>query len=79
MRTIFPHLPRQPGQCVVDITPVPWWQRTARTLLALVIFVVAVPLLWLAGTLLAVLFTVSAVAVIVLAMFRPNQRPGAPR
>lgn len=37
---------------VIDITPMPWWRRSARALLALLIFLVAVPLLWLAGAVL---------------------------
>ena len=36
----------------IDITPMPWWRRSARALLALLFFLVAVPLLWLAGAVL---------------------------
>lgn len=53
MDTIYLHLPRVPAQRVIDITPLPWWRRTARAALALLIFVVAVPLLWLLGGLFA--------------------------
>lgn len=52
MPSIYFHMhdPHQPR--VIDITPMPWWRRSARALLALLIFLVAVPLLWLAGAVL---------------------------
>lgn len=36
----------------IDITPMPWWRRSARALLAMLFFLVAVPLLWLTGAVL---------------------------
>ena len=53
MNTIYLHLPRVRTHRVIDITPLPWWRRTARAALALLIFIVAVPLLWLLGGLFA--------------------------
>lgn len=53
MNTIYLHLPRVHTQRVIDITPLPWWRRAARAALAFVIFVVAMPLLWLLGGLFA--------------------------
>lgn len=53
MKTICLHLPRVRTHRVIDITPMPWWRRSARAAAALLIFVVAVPLLWLLGGLLA--------------------------
>lgn len=53
MKTIYLHLPRVRTHRVIDITPMPWWRRSARAAAALLIFVVAVPLLWLLGGLFA--------------------------
>lgn len=58
MNTIYLHLPRVHTHRVIDITPMPWWRRAARAALALLIFVVAVPLLWLVGGLIALVLLV---------------------
>ena len=74
MQTIYLHLPRQHGPRVIDITPMPWWRRTARALLALLIFVVAVPLLWLLGGLFAMAIFAGGAAMLAYAAIRPAGR-----
>ena len=51
MRTIDSSCPRPNGTRVIDVTPRPWWRRVARAVGALLLWLVAVPLLWLIGTL----------------------------
>lgn len=74
MQTVYLHLPRRQGQRVIDITPLPWWRRAARALLALLIFVVAVPLLWFAGAIFAIVFLVGGAAMLASAAFRSGDR-----
>ena len=64
MQTIRLHLSRQHGPRVIDITPMPWWQRTARAGLALLTLLVAVPLLWLLGGLFALVILVGGAAML---------------
>lgn len=66
-----PHEPR-----VIDITPMPWWRRSARALLALLVFLVAVPLLWLTG---AVLGLVVIIGIGAAMLGLAAARAGAPR
>lgn len=70
MNTIYLYLPRVHAHRVIDITPMPWWRRAARAALALLIFVVAVPLLWLLGGLFALLLLGGAAAMLTGAMVR---------
>lgn len=67
------HDPREPR--VIDITPMPWWRRSARALLALLTVLVAVPLLWLAGAVLGLVVIGIGAAMLGLAA----ARAGAPR
>lgn len=71
MQTIYLHLPRQHRPQVIDITPMPWWRRTARALLALLIFVVAVPLL---GGLFALAILAGGATMLAYAAIRPAGR-----
>ena len=70
MNTVYLHLPRVHTHRVIDITPMPWWRRTARAALALAIFVVAVPLLWLLGGLFALALLGGAAAMLAGGMVR---------
>ena len=81
MRTIHLHLPRAHTQRVIDIMPVPLWRRAARAALALLIFIVAVPLLWLLGGLLALVLLGGAAAMLVgglVRMWRLNRAARKP-
>lgn len=79
MHTVYLHLPRVYRHPVIDITPLPWWRRTARAALALLIFVVAVPLLWLLGGLFALALLGGTAAMLVVGMVRAWQLGGAAR
>ena len=79
MRTIHLHLPRVHTQRVIDITPLPWWRRTARAALALSIVVVAVPLLWLLGSLFALALLGGTAAMLVIGVVRTWQMDRAAR
>lgn len=79
MSTIYLHLPRVHTQRVIDITPLPWWRRTARAALALLIFVVAVPLLWLLGALFALALLGGTAAMLVVGMVHAGRMDRAAR
>ena len=70
MNTIYLHLRRAHTHRVIDITPVPWWRRAARAALALLIFVVAVPLLWLLGSLFTLALLGGTAAMLLAVMVR---------
>ncbi|HWS05134.1 MAG TPA: hypothetical protein VN230_05040 [Burkholderiaceae bacterium] len=70
MNTIYLHLPRLHTHRVIDITPVPWWRRTARAALALSVLLLAVPLLWLLGGLVALALLGGTAAMLCLMMVR---------
>jgi uncharacterized membrane protein YdbT with pleckstrin-like domain len=75
MQTIYLHLPRRPISRVIDITPLPWWRRTARALLALLIFLVAIPLLWFVGAIFATVVLVGGAAMLGYTAFRYCDQP----
>jgi hypothetical protein len=79
MDTIYLHLPRMHTQRVIDITPVPWWRRVARAISALVIFVVAVPLLWLLGGLFALALLGGTAAMLVIGVLQAGRIDRAAR
>ena len=74
MQTIYLHMPRQRGPCPIDITPLPWWRRAARAGLALLTFLVAVPLLWLLGSLFALVILVGGAAMLAYLAIRASGR-----
>ena len=65
MQTIYLNLPRQRYPHVIDITPQPWWRRTGRAVLALLTFLVAVPLLWLLSAAFAAVLLTGVFAMLV--------------
>ena len=71
METIYLHLPRQRAPGPIDITPVPWWRRATRTALAALTLLLAVPVLWLLGTVLALLILVGGAAMLAFITLRP--------
>ena len=79
MDTIYLHLPRVRTHRVIDITPLPWWRRTARAALALLIFVVAVPLLWLLGGLFTLVLLGGTAAMLVVGMVHAGRMDRAAR
>ncbi|MDP1532095.1 MAG: hypothetical protein Q8L92_00785 [Rubrivivax sp.] len=79
MDTIYLHLPRVRTHRVIDITPLPWWRRTARAALALLIFVVAVPLLWLLGGLFTLALLGGTAAMLVVGMVHAGRLDRAAR
>ena len=79
MDTIYLHLPRLRTHRVIDITPVPWWRRTARAASALLIFVVAVPLLWLLGGLFALALLGGTAAMLLVGLVQAGRMDRAAR
>lgn len=77
MQTIYLHLPSRARPRVIDITPLPWWRRLGRAALALITFLVAVPLLWLAGAMFGAMLLAGAFAILAyhtLAQRLPSRR-----
>lgn len=79
MKAIHLHLPRLPAQRVIDITPMPWWRRTARAASALLICALTLALLGLLGGLLALALLSGTAAMLVRGLVHARRMKRAAR
>lgn len=70
MNTIYLHLPRVHTHRVIDITPLPRWRRAARAALAVLTLAVAVPVLWLLGSFVALALLGGTAAMLAIGVVR---------